>query len=189
MLAAGSAERYGKTKQLLNWSGRPLIRHIVEIALESGLDDLHVILGASAEVVENALRSLPVQIHFNPDWSSGQGSSVRTGILNIPDETGSATFMLSDQPLVTPILIDQLIEEHQRNQPAALAPVIDGKRGNPVLFDRKTFEELSRLTGDEGGRTLFSRFPLSLIEWIDPDCAKDIDTPDDLATLKKLLPW
>jgi molybdenum cofactor cytidylyltransferase len=64
-------------------------------------------------------------------------------------------------------------------------PVFEGKRGNPVLFDRSLFQELRGLTGDIGGRVLLEKYA----EAVFPVPAGravvvDIDTPEDYASLK-----
>ena len=64
-----------------------------------------------------------------------------------------------------------------------MAPMIDGKRANPVLFDRSAFEALSLITGDAGGRQVFSRFAVSWLEWNDTDLLLDVDTPQDYQRL------
>src|SRR5262245_2181348 len=55
ILAAGSSSRMGQPKQLLNWSGAPLIRLVAEYALASQLNRVFVVVGAAAEQVTAAL--------------------------------------------------------------------------------------------------------------------------------------
>ena len=64
-----------------------------------------------------------------------------------------------------------------------VAPLVDGRRGNPVLFDRSTFPELLALTGDVGGRALFSRYPIEWLPWLDAAVLLDVDTPDEYRKL------
>jgi CTP:molybdopterin cytidylyltransferase MocA len=51
------------------------------------------------------------------------------------------------------------------------------------LFDRRTFPELLGLSGDQGGRVLFSRYPARWVPWHDPAVLQDIDTPEDYQRL------
>ena len=52
LLAAGTSSRMGQSKQLLEWRGRPLVRHVAEQALASRLMiGLVVVVGAAADAV------------------------------------------------------------------------------------------------------------------------------------------
>jgi len=61
--------------------------------------------------------------------------------------------------------------------------MVDSQRGNPVLFDRKTFTDLKTIRGDTGGRTLFSRYTVDWIDWHDETILLDIDTDEDYQRL------
>jgi molybdenum cofactor cytidylyltransferase len=64
-----------------------------------------------------------------------------------------------------------------------IAPLVSGQRSNPVLFDRDTFGDLLALEGDQGGRALFSRYPVQWLPWHDVNLLLDIDTPEDYQRL------
>jgi molybdenum cofactor cytidylyltransferase len=51
------------------------------------------------------------------------------------------------------------------------------------MFDRVTFDDLLSLTGDTGGRSLFSRYPVMWLPWHDPSLLLDVDTPEDYQKL------
>jgi molybdenum cofactor cytidylyltransferase len=97
---------------------------------------------------------------------------------------GGAVFLLVDQPLIPPRLIQTLVHQHFRNPAPIILPVIDGQAGNPVLFDRQVFEELSNLGGDVGGRALFEKYPPRQVVWEDSKSQQDIDTPEDYQQIR-----
>ena len=183
VLAAGSASRFGQPKQLIHWQGETLVQRAARTALQAGLDPVLVVTGAYAKEVEKAVADLPVRCVFNPQWEAGQGTSVATGVQSLPDHTGAAVFLLADQPLVPMALISSLVESHSSTLMPITGPLIDGQRGNPVLFDRLTFKDLSQLQGDIGGRAIFSRYPVQWLPWHDASASLDIDTPADLEHL------
>jgi molybdenum cofactor cytidylyltransferase len=120
----------------------------------------------------------------NHNWQEGQGSSVSSGVASLPAATAAAVFLLADQPLVNASLVQALVEAHAREDAAIVAPLIqDDQRGNPVLFDRETFDRLLTLKGDVGGRSIFSEYRVHYITWHDAVVGLDIDTPDDYADL------
>ena len=188
ILAAGGSSRFGKPKQLLPWKGLPLIRHVTIAAMKAGLSPIYVVVGSSAEETGKAISDLPLRIVNNAEWITGLSSSIRAGVAALPKEVGGVIFLQADQPQTSPLLIKSLIEVHQESLSPIIAPQIDGQRGNPVLFDIKTFPDLLNLKGDMGGRTLFSYFPIRWITWHDPKQLMDIDTPEDFTRFLDIYP-
>ena len=136
------------------------------------------------EQVIKAIEGLEVVIVENTDWRSGQGRSVATGVAALPVDVGGAIFLLSDQPMVSVPLLRGIIAAHAHSLYPIVAPLVDGQRGNPVLFDRVTFADLKGLQGDTGGRALLARFPVEYVEWHDPSVLLDIDSLEDYRRAK-----
>ena len=179
VLAAGGSSRFGEPKQLLLWRGQPIIRHVVIAAMKAELNPIVVVVGSSDQDVEKVISDLPVRIVNNQDWMTGLSSSIRKSITAMPKEVGGVIFLQADQPQISQVLIKSLVETHQETLSPIVAPEIDGQRGNPVLFDSKTFPDLLSLTGDTGGRALFSHYQVRRVIWHDPNLLMDIDTPED----------
>jgi len=183
ILAAGEARRFGRPKQLLDYNGQPFVRQVALSALASGLSPVVVVTGAYADEVEAAVQDLAVIIAHNVQWQSGQSSSIRSGLHHLPGETGAAIFLLADQPQVWAPILRALIERHARDLAPIVAPLVNGQRANPVLFDRVTFPLLNSLSGDVGGRAIFAKAPVTYLPWHDESLLIDIDTPQDLPKL------
>ncbi len=186
ILAAGGSSRFGNSKPLLLWRDKPFIRQVAETALQVGLDPVVVVTGYTADRVKAALDGLQVQVIYNPDWTSGQAMSVISGVSALPARIGAAIFLLADQPQVSPTIITALLERHRQSLAPIVAPLVQGKRANPVLFDRSTFASLMTISGDSGGRQVFSRFKVSWLEWNDANLLLDVDTPEDYQRLLEL---
>lgn len=184
LLAAGESRRFGQAKQLLAWHGQPFVHVVAETALQAGLSPVIVVSGASSEEVRSALDDLPVNIIHNDHYQEGQSSSIRCGLHQVPPESGAAIFLLADQPQVSSMVLRALVERHSRDLPPVLAPFVEDRRANPVLFDRVTFPDLELLRGDVGGRAIFNKHPVSYLPWHDTGLLLDIDTPEDLAKLE-----
>lgn len=204
ILAAGESKRFGKPKQLLDWKGQPFVRAVAQTALRAGLSPVIVVTGANAEEVEAAVRDLDVVIVRNGEWLSGQGSSIREGILALTPPpslrdtspksfgfgggwegvgVGGAIFLLSDQPQVTSTVIQALREKHAEGLYPIVAPMVIDRRGNPVLFDRVTFPDLTAIEGDTGGRAIFHRHRVEYLPWHDEGLLLDVDTPEQYERL------
>ena len=208
VLAAGEARRFGQPKQLLDYRGRPFVRAVAQTALAGGLSPVVVVTGANAQAVENALLDLPITIARNLDWQSGQSSSIKTGLqalslISMPSAmhnqvtsptieefggrrkgVGAAIFLLADQPQVTSTVLRALVEQHTLDLFPILAPLVNGQRANPVLFDRRVFQDLMTLTGDVGGRKVFSKYQVAYLPWQDESLLLDVDTQEDLQRLR-----
>lgn len=181
ILAAGGSTRMGQPKLLLPWKGEALICWPVKIALAAGLSPVIVVTGASANEIETALSGMPVKIVHNSDWEKGQSTSLRCGVAALPDTAEGAILFLGDQPQLPHDLIEKMIAEYRTHAPAT--PIFiassQGKRGNPVLFDRSVFQELLHVEGDAGGRMIFERYPVQFIPVESADVLTDIDSPED----------
>ena len=175
VLAAGASTRLGegRSKQLLRYQGRTLLRHSLEQALASSCRPVVVVLGAEVERCQRELEGLDVRVTINPAWAEGMGSSIRAGMTALtaaaPDAR-AVVITLCDQPLVGAAFIDRLVERYQAEaeesgradesgtaDPEA-APTVaaeyEGRPGVPALFPRSRFAELSRLDGAAGARHL-----------------------------------
>ena len=183
ILAGGGSRRFGRPKLLEIIDGEALIQRAVRAARDARLDPIVVVLGADGPAVREALGELDVQVTNNPDWAEGQSSSVRAGLKMLAPNVDGAVFLLADMPLVDAELVSTLVETQRRSLAPIVAPWTGERWGNPVLFDRTTFEALSRIRGDQGGRAVFEKYSIEAVS-----CGKtamlDIDTPDDLDTIR-----
>jgi molybdenum cofactor cytidylyltransferase len=111
---------------------------------------------------------------------------MRCGLRSLPDTIGSAIFLLADQPHIPIELVKALSDQHAQSLSPIVAPLIDERRGNPVLFDRVTFADLQAVTGDVGGRAVFAKHPLAYVPWHAANVLWDVDTPEDYQRLRGL---
>lgn len=188
ILAAGRSTRMGGPNKLMaEITGKPLARIAAEAALKSQAQSVVVVTGHQSETITDALKDLPVRFAHNPDFADGLSTSLRTGLAALPADIDGAVVMLADMPQVDSALIDKLIAAYDPDKIALIAmPVIDGKRGNPVLWSRRFFPELMALQGDMGARFLIGKYPEAVVEvpMTGQGALIDIDTPDVLAAVK-----
>ncbi|MBU2513820.1 molybdenum cofactor cytidylyltransferase [bacterium] len=185
ILAAGISSRMGRPKQLLKYKGKTLLQTVVDAATSSVLDETIVVLGHKRELILQTTDFSGVRVIVNKNHAEGQSSSIRAGLSGVSENQNAALFLLSDQPLVTPDLIRTILERYRKTRAGIIVPVENGRRGNPVLIDRKLFEDLKRIKGDTGGRSLFDHHKndISFLEVPDKGIHIDIDTPDDYQQL------
>ena len=173
ILAAGSSSRMGggRHKLLLPLADRPVLAHVIDATLQSKARPVIIVLGHQAAQVRE--RIAPFITHSaithveNPDYLQGMSTSLRAGLTYLQsmqsdtsqpsDTVDSALVLLGDQPLITARIIDALIDMRRATRASIVAPIYNGKRGNPVLFAANLFSELLQVSGDEGGRTVVER--------------------------------
>src|SRR5258708_32075531 len=189
ILAAGrSTRRGGPNKLLAELGGKPLVRIVAEQVLASRASSVTVVTGHQAADVEKALAGLKVKFVRNPDFIAGLARSVKTGIAAVPENADGAVVCLGDMPLIDARLIDRLIEAFAPDRGNLIAvPVSDNRRGNPVLWSRRFFDELMMLDGDIGARHLIAKHAEAVAEVpVEGHGAfLDIDTPEALASARQ----
>lgn len=189
LLAAGASRRMGSANKLLApIDGKPLVRHAAEALVAASLSPVIIVIGYEADKVAAALDGLPVQLVFNSNHASGQGSSVGAAISALGDDISDVLIGLGDMPLVSCAVIDMLIHAHINNDGhvrSITLPTVVGRRGNPVLWGKAFFPELAALTGDLGGRQLLNDHlaAQNLVACDHSSVLRDVDTADALASI------
>jgi molybdenum cofactor cytidylyltransferase len=184
VLAAGASTRMGRAKQLLPLGETTMLTRTLENVRSAGLDDIVLVLGASAEAIR---RQLPqsfldgLRIVVNHDYGQGMASSLREGLSALDPNTDAAFIILGDQPFVRPETLHQIMAGYHRSGSQIVIPSYRGKRGNPVLLGRSVFPEVIALEGDIGCRAIFSNHldAILKVEVEDPGILLDIDNQDD----------
>jgi molybdenum cofactor cytidylyltransferase len=185
VLAAGRGTRMGGPNKLLaEVGGKPIVRRAVEAALASRARPVVVVIGHEGDRVAAALAGLDITRVQNPDYVEGLASSLKTGIAALPTNADAVVVALGDMPNVTGGLIDRLVQAIDPARGALIVvPTREGRRGNPVVWSRRFFDDLARLEGDTGARHLITQSNEAVVEVpVDDEGAfLDIDTPEALA--------
>ena len=186
VLAGGASRRLGYPKQLINYRDRPFLEHVVHSVLSWPVDQVVVVLGASAEEILDAVDFGDAVVAINDDWEEGIASSLRVGldVLSRDPHIDLAFVVLGDQPGIPPDVPAVLLEAAASSPRRAIAPLYRYERSHPVLFRRQLWERLMTLEGDQGAAALLKAHP----DWVeevrvDHLPPKDIDTADDVADL------
>ncbi len=188
ILAAGMSSRMkGTNKLLVELNGKPLLQHAVDNALGSSLGEIVVVLGNGYEHIVEVIDFKGSTVVFNPDFASGQSASLKSGIAAVGAACEAVLFMLGDQPLVDPRIIDAIVERFEEAQAPIVAPVFCGRLGNPVLFGRSLFQRILAIEGDTGARALLKTHneSISKVEVGHNGIHLDVDTWEDYADLPR----
>jgi len=196
VLAAGASTRMGRAKQLLPWSGGPLLAHVLRQTTGARVDPVVVVLGYAAQEVRRRVEPLVEAEEGRLRWvenarfrEGGQASSIAEGLKHLPAEVAGALFVLCDQPLVRTEHLDLLLSRWRglggkRAVRTIVASSARGRRGAPALFGRRFFPELASLCGDAGGRLVISRFPGAVVDVeVGDEALTDVDWLEEYESL------
>lgn len=187
VLAGGGSTRLGEPKQLLDWGGRPLLQHVVDVVSEWPVGTVAVVLGAHADAILERIDFGDATVVLNLEWEEGLASSLRVGLdaLARDPRLDAALIALADQPMLEPTVVPRLVEAYRGARAKAVVPKYRYTRGNPVLVDRVLWPRLMSLSGDAGARGLLQAHP----QWVhevqfDVLPPRDVDTQADFEELR-----
>ena len=118
----------------------------------------------------------------NPDYESGQLSSLVTGLDAADGPDVSAVLMtLVDVPLVTAATVRAVVDQYLRTSVAIVRPTRGNEHGHPILIDRSVFDELRRADRTIGAKPIVRAHASAAgdIPIADLGAFLDIDTADD----------
>lgn len=192
ILAAGQASRMaesGRHKLLAEFAGVPLVRKSVTTVLGAQPDRAVLVTGYRAAAIERAVEGLACPIVHNPDFATGMASSLKAGLAAVRDDADGLMVMLADMPGVESSDLDRLIAAFKAEEGRAIVRAVSaGKRGNPVILPRSTFDAIARLDGDIGARPIIEKSGLPIIDVEIGEAAHlDTDTPEEIAAAGGIL--
>jgi len=165
ILAAGESKRMGSPKALLPYHDRTFLEHLVEITKHPKIGSQLIVLGAGAEAISNHVGLTPEMTVVNPDWESGQLSSIKAALKSIGSRpTDGILLCLVDHPLISSGLIADLVEAFYRTNKLIVLPTLRGKRGHPVIFSAKLFGELLAAPETTGARSVVWNYAAEVCE-------------------------
>ncbi len=183
VLAAGKSSRMrGKDKLTQPVLGEPQIRRIVQAACDT-CPNVFITLPDAAHPRASMLLGLNIQIVPVPESHLGMGRSIAAGISALKDPSiQGAMIVPADMPELTQIDLQTIARAFDEKPDAIIqATTQSGSVGHPVVFPRKTFEQLKILSGDQGARSVISTnaqlwhaLPLPYMH-----AKTDLDTPEE----------
>lgn len=181
ILAGGESKRMKTPKLLLAFRGKTIIENVIENVTSSKVDKTMVVLGSVSELILETITGLKVSHCYNDNYKEGMLSSVKCGFRNLPPDLQSVLVFQGDQPLIPPQTVNDVIDSWRMSGKGIVIPVISGKRGHPVLIDRKYRDEIDKLSDDLGLRSLATKFKEDVleVEVNNSGILRDIDTPED----------
>ncbi len=179
----------GPNKLLAEIDGVPMVTRVARRLLASRARPIVAVLGNRADEIDAALGNLPIERVRNPDFADGLSTSLKRGIAALPGDLDGVLVCLGDMPLIAGRHLDRLAAAFNPLEGRAIiVPTRRGKRGNPVLWAKHFFPEMTQIAGDVGARHLIGEHAelVAEVEMDDDAIFVDIDTPEALAALRDM---
>ena len=188
LLAAGASSRMrGRDKLMEDVDGQPLLRRQTRLALSVG--PVTVALPPAPHPRYTALTGLDITPLPIPDAAEGMGASLRRAFAALPPDTAAAMVMLADMPDLEPSDLARLAASVDLSSETLVwrAATEDGRPGHPIIFAAALFDQLKRLSGDDGGRAVVrgAGARVQMVPLPGQRARLDLDTPEDWAAWRK----
>jgi molybdenum cofactor cytidylyltransferase len=140
--------------------------------------EIVVVLSIRNKGVEDLFQRRRVKIVINPLSKMGMSTSIRRGLQELHPRCHGILIALGDQPFLKTRTINVLIHAFEQENGKIIVPSFRGKRGHPVIFDRRFKKELLNLKGDVGGRSIIESHPeeVRVVPVRSIGVVKDVDT-------------
>jgi molybdenum cofactor cytidylyltransferase len=186
ILSGGASSRMGSPKALLPYQGKPFLEHLLAVTQHPKISARRVVLGPDSESIAKAVPLHPDEIVINADWELGQLSSIHAALRSLPPGTDGTLLSLIDHPLITAVLVDELIEEFYKSRAPIVLPVFQGRRGHPVIFSATLYEELLAAPLDVGARAVVWAHRTEVREYntAEEGCVLNLNDPESYNNTK-----
>jgi molybdenum cofactor cytidylyltransferase len=183
VLAAGSSQRLGQAKALIEVDGETLVHRALRLALDTQPDDCIVVSGVDEARVANAVSDLACRNVICADARLGLAASLKCGLLALDPYCQAALIVLTDQPRISSAHLRLLCSRWHMQPEYAVASGYADTLGVPAVLPRAWFAPLMENGSDHGARDLLRARPDQVRVVPAPELDFDIDTPGDLARL------
>jgi len=178
----------GRNKLLEKLQGKPIIRRVVEAALKSKANEVIVVLGWEANLIRGALADLSCRLIVNQEFESGQSSSLKAGLNELNPVSRALLVLPGDLAMVDTQSINKVIDTYNAEGGTIVIAGHDGKKGHPVLIDRRLFPEVERIDEETLGlKAIVKKHEpeIRIVETGSANVLTDIDTPFDLREISR----
>lgn len=185
LLAAGFSRRFGAQDKLLQTlpDGR-LMAIAAAQNLINALPNSVAVVRVDNQALAALLKNIGFKLVFCDTNATEMADSLVAAIRDIkpmPEAQTGCVIALADMPFMQTATIQKVAQTLQNGADIVL-PIYQQQRGHPVGFAAKYYDELLKVKGDEGARSVVKRYAdrVTLVDCNDAGILQDIDTQADL---------
>lgn len=187
ILSGGASRRMGTPKALLPYRGGTFLEHLLKVTDHPRIGWRRVVLGADAGAILAGTEFRADEIIINENWEAGQLSSIQAGVRGLPEGTDGMLLCLIDHPLINREFVGELVERFYLSGKAIVLPVYKGRRGHPVIFGARLYEELLSAPMETGARAVVWAHceEVCEMETSEEGCVLNLNDPETLAKIRE----
>ena len=153
ILAAGEPRQMSLFQPMLKLNGKSVIRRQIEAFRMAGVQDILIVTGYHAGMLERHLLGESVRFVKNEDYATtDMMASVQCGLRTLGSGCDRALITPGD----VPYLHVQTIEKLLRSQKPVAIPSFEGSAGHPAMVRKSCFASLLIYSGERGLRDALS---------------------------------
>ncbi len=184
LLASGDSRRFGSAKLFHTIDGVPIYRHALSIIKDVPFSE-KIVIAQHEEILHTCENSgfVPVQ---NNHSTRGISYSIRLGVESASPLSHAYCFMVCDQPYLKTSTLAGFVSGYIKSKKLLGSISCDDTLFTPNIFDSTYKNELLKLHGDTGGKSILRKEnPHNIYrhEVLNEKELWDIDTPSDLNKL------
>jgi CTP:molybdopterin cytidylyltransferase MocA len=194
VLAAGASRRMGAPKAAVRLGDETLLARVVDALAAAACAPIVVVVGVHEAAVRAALPARSTaHVVVNDAPERGQLSSLQTALRHlghIAPSTPGAVVALVDHPMIARQTVAQLVRAAEAGSHPIVVPTHEGRRGHPIVLLRTVWDEVLATPAGESARAVVGRDRGRVLEVAvaDRGILIDVDTPEDLAALRRPAP-
>ncbi|MDD6255372.1 MAG: histidine phosphatase family protein [Eubacteriales bacterium] len=187
ILSAGYSSRMNDFKPLMKIGNSCPLGILIENMKTAGINDIFVVAGHNADLIEEFVKDKDVTLVRNPDYADGMFTSVKKGV-DAAFRNGNDCFLMNpvDVPLVPPYIFKALINRFYRSDRCRFAVACYmGQKAHPLLIPAEFSGEIMTSDGPMGMKSVTSLHASSMMR-VDTHCESitmDMDTQEDYRKL------
>ena len=161
-----------------------MLQRVIDAALKAEIASVTVVTGCQADEVRHLLQDRDVHYVHNAAYREGIAGSLKLGLASLPEDIDGVMILLADMPFIEAVHLNELIAEfNPATERDIVAPIREGRLGNPIIWSARYIPAMMDLSGDRGARPLLDEFAANVWEVPMGDDAifLDVDTPQALA--------
>jgi molybdenum cofactor cytidylyltransferase len=187
ILSGGASRRMGSPKALLPYRGTTFLEHLLSVTEHPRIGWRRVVLGADAQAIAGGVDLPADEVVVNDNWEEGQLSSIQAGVRSLPARTDGMLLCLIDHPFINCELVCELIERFYETGKSIVLPVYKKRRGHPVIFAARLYEELLSAPLETGARAVVwaHREEVLEMETSEDGCVLNLNDPDAFAKARE----
>jgi len=175
ILAAGEGKRMGMPKAVLELErGRSFLQALTSTFAKAGCEVLAVVGAGADEVRAHLTRAALVE---NPDWQSGQFSSVKVGLKAALEEGAGAVLIHPvDVPMIRASTVKAVLAALDGHDGAV--PQYEGAAGHPLALSRAAAERVLAMAAVSHLEAAQARLDVARVVTRDPAVLVNLNTPE-----------